>query len=356
MRRIADRYIAWEMMSPFVSWLMGLLVMIAGSLLFSILKAAGPRQVPMRDVLVFLAGKLPWGAVMCIPMAFAFAACLTINRLSRDGELTALRVGGLSPRRLAIPVILFGAGLSFVSLAVNEYLVPWATDRSYAAARSLFFLAGNMTPQSNVFLQGPGGFVLFARTVNPEGNTMYGVEIVERDGEGRRVISTCASGDIRNDSVTLTNLSVHTFDDKGRLQTLTAEPSRSVDTGQVFRELFSSRKPLDEMSTRDLAERARALRATGREPREALHNLHMKLAVPFAALAFAVVAMPVILRVTGSGFTGAMMAIGIVFVYYCGTAWGKILSDGGQVPPAIGAWACNVVFCVVGAALLWRSG
>lgn len=310
----------------------------------------------MRDVLVFLAGKLPWGAVMSIPMAYAFAACLTINRLSRDGELTALRVGGLSPRRLAIPVIAFGGVLSLFSLAVNEWLVPWATDRSYEAARSLFFMSGNMTPQSNVFLQGPDGFVLFARTVNAEGDAVYGVEIIERDAEGRQVISTCPSGRLQDDAMVLTNLNVQTFDDKGRLQSSVVSPSRTVDTGQVFRELFASRKPLDEMSSRDLAERARALRATGRDAKEALHNLHMKLAVPFAALAFAAVAMPVILRVTGSGFTGAMMAIGIIFVYYCGTAWGKILSDGGQVPPALGAWASNAIYWAIGAVLLWRSG
>jgi lipopolysaccharide export system permease protein len=355
-RRIALRYIAWEMVPPFISWLMGLLVMIAGSLLFSILKAAGPREVPMRDVLVFLAGKLPWGLVMSIPMAFAFAACLTINRLSRDGELTALRVGGLSPRALSAPVIVLGGFLSLFALATNEYLVPWATDRSYEAARSLFFMASNITPQSNVFLQGPDGFVLFARTVNPEGNAMYGIEVIERDTEGRRVVSTCPSGTIRGSSVTLTTLTRQVFDDKGRLAEITTVPQREVDTGEIFRELFSSRKPLEEMSARDLARRAGALRRTGRDARETLHNLHFKLAVPFAAMAFAAVSMPLILRITGSGFTGAMMAIGIVFLYYCGTAWGKILAGGGQVSPVVGAWACNAVFGVVGAVALWRSG
>lgn len=356
MPRIALRYIATELAAPFLSWFLGLLVMIAGSLLFAILKAAGPREVPLRDVLIFLGGKLPWGMVMSIPMAFGFAACLTANRLSRDGELTALRVGGLSPRTLAMPVVFFGLLLSLFSLAVNEFLVPWATDKSYEAGRSLLFLASNMAPRSNVFLQGPDGFVLFARTVNPEGNALYGVEIVERDAMGRRIIATCPAGSIQGGTVTLTNLARHTFDDKGSLVSLEMEPSRVVDTGAVFQDLYASQKPLEERSARDLLRRAHALRVAGQDLKETMHSLHFKLAVPFASLAFAVVAMPLILRVTGSGFSGAMMAIGIIFIYYCGTAWGKTLADGGQLPAVLSAWLCNIVFGAVGAFALWRSG
>jgi len=81
----------------------------------------------------------------------------------------------------------------------------------------------------------------------------------------------------------------------------------------------------------------------------------MKLAIPFAAFMFSLVAMPIVLRWTGSGFTGAMMAIGIIFVYYTVTAWGKILADAQQLDPVLGAWVCNLLFAAVGALLLWRS-
>lgn len=356
MRRIADRYIAGQMVAPFLAWMFGLLVMLAGSFLFAILKAAGARQLPLREVLIYLAAKLPWGVVMSVPMAFAFAACLTVNRMARGGEITALRVGGLSPRRLSLPVLLFGMLLSLVALATNEFLVPWATDRGAEAARALFLMPASVSAESNVFVQGPSGYVFYARSVDPEGKTMRNILVVERDEQGRQVISTCPEGRIRGDSVHMREIQVHTFGADGRVVARDRQDRRSVDLGSIMVELYQAQKPLDEMSARELARRARLLAAVGRKANEELHNLHMKLAVPMATLVFAMVAMPIIMRLSGSGFTGAMIAIMLVFAYYTITAWGKILSDAQQVNPVLGAWACNAVFALVGAVLLWRVG
>ncbi len=355
MVRISDRYIARQLVSPFVAWLSGLLVMLSGSFLFALLKQAGARELPLRDVLVFLGAKLPWGLVMSIPMAYAFAACLTVNRMARENEITALRIGGMSPRRMSVPVIAFGGFLSLWALGINEYLVPWATDLGREAARSLFFMSTQATPQANVFVQGPGGYVFSARTIDTKGEVLSGIQIVEQGPGSSRTLSTCERGSLSGDIVRLTNVNVHVFNERGQLASLDVEAVREIDIGALLRDLYEVRKPLDEMSAADLMARARKLSASGLDAHVEIHKLHMKLAVPLATVAFALVGVPLILRISGSGFTGAMMAIGIVFAYYTITAWGMILADGEHVNPVLGAWACNGVFALVGSVMLWRA-
>jgi lipopolysaccharide export LptBFGC system permease protein LptF len=75
-----------------------------------------------------------------------------------------------------------------------------------------------------------------------------------------------------------------------------------------------------------------------------------------ATFVFALVMIPLILRFTGSGFMGAMVAIVVLFIYYCLTAWGKVMAESGVVPAVLGTWATDGLFAIIGGILLWRSG
>lgn len=358
MLRIADRYVAVQLLMPFVAWALGLLVMIAGSLLFGILKQLGSVEVPVRELLVMVAAKLPWAFVMSVPMAYAFAACLTVNRMSRDGEVTALRVGGISPRRLSVPVIVMGLAFSLVALAVNEFMVPWAATKGRQATRAALFTQPSRLPRDNILIQGPSGYLFYARGTSGEGEhkNLQQVMVLDRDEAGRRTIATAPGGTLEGEAVALHDVREYAFDDHGRVEISGRRRVSEVDLGRVFAELSAEQAPLEELSARELAHQTKLVAGTGGRTNEIRHNLHFKLAVPLAAFAFALVAVPIIMRYTGSGFTGAMMAIGVIFVYYTLTAWGKVLSDAEQLDPILGAWACNILFGIVGGLLLWRSG
>ena len=358
MLRIADRYVALQLLMPFFAWTLGLLVMIAGSLLFGILKQLGAVEVPVREIIVMVASKLPWGLVMSVPMAYAFAACLTVNRMSRDGEVTALRVGGVSPRRLSIPVIVMGFAFSLVALAVNEFMVPWASAKGRQATRAALFTQPSRLPRDNVLIQGPSGYLFYARSTSGERErkSLQQIMVLDHDEAGQQTITTAPGGTLESEAVSLHDVHEYAFDDRGRVASSSTRRARDVDLGRVLAELSAEQVPLEDLSARALAHQARLVSGSGGRTGEIRHNLHMKLAVPFASFAFALVAVPIIMRYTGSGFTGAMMAIGVIFVYYTLTAWGKVLSDAEQVNPIFGAWACNVLFGIVGGVLLWRSG
>ncbi len=355
MVRISDRYIARQLLPPFAAWMLGMLVMMAGSFVFQVLRDLGQREIPVREVLIFVASRLPWGIVMSVPMAYAFAACLAVNRMNRDGEIVALRVGGLSPRRLAVPVIATGLIYSLGALLINDTLVPWAAERGRQATETIMLGSHGRFPESDLFIDGPGGYIFFAKRLDSRSGQMWSILVLDRDAAGYRTLTTANTGLLEGEVVRLTDARTHRFDAAGRKVDTAEAPDIRFDLGGIIQQLYEEQKPLEEMSIRDLLERSRVLATTGSPTHLHAHAIHMKLAIPFAAFMFSLVAMPIVLRWTGSGFTGAMMAIGIIFVYYTVTAWGKILADAQQLDPVLGAWACNLLFATLGALLLWRS-
>jgi lipopolysaccharide export LptBFGC system permease protein LptF len=353
--RIFDRYISRQLLMPFFAWMLGMLVMIAGSFVFQVLRDLGQRDIPVREVLIFVASRLPWGLIMSIPMAFAFAACLSVNRMNRDGEIVALRVGGVSPRRLSLPIIGTGLIFSLGALVLNDTLVPWAAEEGRKASETIMLGAHGRFPESDLFIDGPGGYIFFAKRLDANTGQMWNIMVLDRDSAGYRTLVTASTGMLESEVVRLAGARRHRFDAAGRKVDTENGLELTYDLGGIIQDLYEDQKPLEEMYIGELLDRAEVLAATGSPINLHMHTIHMKLALPFATLMFALVAMPIVLRWTGSGFTGAMMAIGIIFVYYTVTAWGKILADAGQVNPVFGAWICNLLFAVVGGLLYWRS-
>ena len=194
MVRISDRYIARQLLPPFAAWMLGMLVMMAGSFVFQVLRDVGQRDIPVREVLVFVVARLPWGIVISVPMAYAFAACLAVNRMNRDGEIVALRVGGLSPRRLAVPVIATGLIYSLGALLVNDTLVPWASEWGRQATETIMLGSQGRFPESDLFIDGPGGYIFFAKRLDSRSGQMWSILVLDRDAAGYRTLTTANTG------------------------------------------------------------------------------------------------------------------------------------------------------------------
>ena len=95
------------------------------------------------------------------------------------------------------------------------------------------------------------------------------------------------------------------------------------------------------------------------EARESLDSLNVeiqkKFALSFACLVFVLFGPPIALRFPRGG-VGVTLGVSIVVfgLYYICLMGGETLSDKGFLPPSVSMWIANVVFAIVGVALLWR--
>lgn len=75
-------------------------------------------------IVQYFACKIPLIVNLMLPVALIFATLFTFGLLSKSSEITAMRASGVTLLWLARPLILFSLALSFLSLLLNEFLVP----------------------------------------------------------------------------------------------------------------------------------------------------------------------------------------------------------------------------------------
>ncbi|WCR10158.1 LPS export ABC transporter permease LptF [Paracoccus stylophorae] len=109
-------------------------------------------------VLEFTALTLPLVISIVLPVAAFAATAYGTNRLSNESELVAMQSAGLSPWRLARPVLVFGVFVGLMVAVLVHGLVPMARAR---LAERQAEIAQNITAQ---FLR-PGSFQYPARGV-----------------------------------------------------------------------------------------------------------------------------------------------------------------------------------------------
>ena len=106
------------------------------------------------------------------------------------------------------------------------------------------------------------------------------------------------------------------------------------------------------ISSRTRANRAESLRQTAHRYQV---EIHKKLAIAFACIVFTLIGPPLALRFPRGGIGMVVLASSAIFsIYWTGLIGGEILADRRIANPAVTMWMANVVFFIVGIALVSR--
>ena len=241
-------------------------------------------------VLEFTALTLPLVISLVLPVAAFAAAAYGTNRLASDSELTAMQAAGLSPWRLARPVLVFGLTVGVMVAILVHGLVPMArarlADRQAEIAENVtarFLRAGSF--------QYPGdGVTLFIREVaadgrlldlfledarNPADQTIYTAQealVLRTDTGPRLVMARGMVQNLRTDPGAEPRLSVTRFADL------------TYDIGGLFAARARKGRDLRDYSTlRLLNPDDELLAATGASRARAQAEAHERIAQPFMA-------------------------------------------------------------------------
>src|SRR5687767_4063589 len=154
MKRL-DRYILREMVVPFLIGQGAVVLMLTGTVLYNNANVFINYNIPAIGVAKVAFYFLPYLIHLTMPVAMAVAASLTVSRLARDSEITAIRAAGVSLKRIFLPVFVAGIAMSVADFYFGEHVVPWS-NREYektmaALSRQIKFLV----PQDRQVVQSP---------------------------------------------------------------------------------------------------------------------------------------------------------------------------------------------------------
>lgn len=355
-----DRYVLSELVPPFLFGVGAFLVVLVGvDLLSDVLKLIYRQGFPPAAAAKIFLLQLPGLVTLSLPMAMLFGSLMATARLSGDGEIVAMRAGGTSFPRIGVTVVIVGLLVSGGALAINETLVPAFNSRAFEIARRVRETVAS--PGDLAFeVRGEDGRLqrwLHAETFDPQALTMTEATIVDFSKGGHRHLFTAESAKWEGEAWVLANLE-HKWRTADGLPQEERADRLAIHIGRTVQELERIKKDPEDMTLAEARAQAALAKARGdvTQAGKLIQHIHIRIAVPWCSLGFAVLGLPLGLRrLRSSRSIGLGLSLVIIFAYYVVLHTLSILGERGAGNPALMAWAPNVLLYLVGFGLLANS-
>ena len=309
------------------------------------------------------------------PVAVLVGVLVTLGLLARRNEVTAMKAGGISVYRAALPVLAMGALASLLLYGMQEWILP-VTNK--AAALDFNVIKGRPAQSSDQFdrrwvLASDERFYNFDYIVEREAPRARGVAEPARGGEfsvygfsiydvdpqtwelRERLYAQRAAWDAAARAYDLENgwrlvtRGKHPVFQPFTVQRVRAigrEPGGEIEPPSYFRR---EEKPSDTMGFGELRSYIASLEARGFDVAKLRVQLHRKLAFPMVGLVMTLLAVPFSFVVARRGaLYGIGIAIVIAIVYWAVLGIFEALGNNALLHPALAAWAPNLLFGAAG--------
>jgi lipopolysaccharide export system permease protein len=359
---IMDGYLVAELGGPFLFGLSAFTLIFVATQIIAIGRLVSEEHAPLWAALELFLLSMPQYLLLVIPMAMLLGTLLAMQRLSGESEITALLAGGISLARIVAPLLIVGFFVSLVALALQELVVPLANDKAAYVQQAVIehLSPGASNLQAVLPLPGGGKQVTIAGALDVATDTLIDVTVIRYDAH-QKPQDFIVADSARYDPPTwrFERSTTYHFEPDGSTTTQFGR-HLIVDIGerpnQIAKQSIQISNP-EQLSRAEIEERLDSGQLLPPQQRTFVATYAAKLARPFAAFVFTLIAVPFGLRkVRGGGMgLGFGLAVAIVFVYYVIST--IFLTIGGVATWLAGpaAWAPNLLFTVIGASLLRRA-
>jgi len=326
-RHLLSRHLLIFTSALWVFFAIGTAAQILGHL-GQIVEQQGAAGGALQTLLLRVATRYAGDAV---PAACFAASFLCLGLAARAGELIGLRSCGVDPRRVAGQLLLAAGAISVASFAINE---TWLLKARGTLAR---YDAGAATAGTGPLWYHSGDTLYNAERRGVRG-ALHGVAIFDLDERGRIVAATHAAearpepGRWRLAGGFRTQLDPEQPTWSAADTALTQRP----DAGSSLVRAQGRARP----APLALSQLIEAARAAGPGARQRRLELHTRLARPASVLAFALLAMPLALRVRpgGSLATPALVGAALLAGFHAVDAASVLAAQRGGLPSGLAPW------------------
>jgi lipopolysaccharide export system permease protein len=365
--KLVDKQVLRETVAPFLFGVTAFSsVFFAGTYMLKLTQWI-MNGMPVLTALQIVVLYLPGIVFYTLPMATLLAVLLGVGRLSSDSEVVGLFAGGVSIYRLAAPIVCLGIIISGCSVALNELIAPWATQRSEQLQEAVLKLESKADKSFSLRDEETDSLInVSGMDVNT--GVLKNVTIIKF--LNKRLVFTLdakrAEWKGMNDS---DNKYRWRFYD-GVVLALSPETGTFVETRfgetqlwQIHKtptEMSLFQKEPEEMNFGEISSMVNYLKQHPDRPAKEIRELDVgrwnKLALPLSSLVFAMLATPVAFRPQrSSSSVGLGLSMFLIFVYWMVWNYTSSMAIDGSLEPVVGAFAADVLGIGAALALLKRA-
>jgi LPS export ABC transporter permease LptG len=354
--KILDRYIISEVLSFVALTASALTIMLIMRTLFELTDMLINERVAWPYIIKLLVYRLPAFLVLTFPMSLLASSELAIGRLSTDSEITAMRAGGISLRRMVIPFVIAALVVSILSFVINDYVVPKANYLSQNIIREIVQKKGPPYIRRNVFFRDAENRYFYVNQFDEKNMIMQDIMVYEFNGEGSLRTITAKEGTWVADTWKLENGTIYNNHENEEGVDEISFATLDIILKEDLQKFFKNQRTPQEMNSKELRQQIDILQQAGADTKSLEVDLYMKYSVPFSGLIFVLLGVPLGLRVKrGSKATGIIISIVLVFIYYISVSTIRSFGRGGIIFPVLAAWLPNIIFAILGTILIFRA-
>lgn len=351
---LISRYIIRQMTAMTVYTLLAFLALYS---FFEILYETGnlgKGSYGIWEMLGYTALKMPARAYELMPLATLIGGLLSLGRLAADSELTVIKAGGVSTRKLLSVLSQFGLIFALATAALGEWIAPALNQKAEnikAAAINGKISTGN----TGLWLKKQNS-IINIREMLPD-HTLLGIKIWERNDKNELVQATEAESAVLNDdgSWQLKNIRRSTLGEDKVETSSAAEENLPISVKRNLMEVLLV-KP-DQMSVGELTAYISHLENNRQNTQIYAIALWHKLVYPVAAWVMALVALAFTPQTTRHGNMGLKLfggiCLGLLF-HFAGRLFGFTARLYG-VPPFLAGILPTALFALIGIWLIRKQ-
>jgi lipopolysaccharide export system permease protein len=304
-------------------------------------------EASMGLALLYYLCRIPMITFQTIPLAVLLSTLVTLGVLSRHMEVTAMKAGGISLYRIARPIFLISLGIAFINFFGNEYLAPYAYQKSEYIMNVEVRKRdpGASFKDLNIWYKEEAGIYNF-QAFDPDLNTLKGITVYLFDENFRLVQRVDAHDAVwHEDRWTFNDVTIRRFPKK---ESMTVENRSHMDIFIDLRpeNLTEVEKSTEEMGYTELKRYVHRLRKAGYDATKYIVDLKIKLSSPFINLVMVLIGIPFALKTgrTGGFAAGVGISLAIGFTYWILISVSRAFGHSGILPAFLSAWSPHLLF------------
>ncbi|HSW38377.1 MAG TPA: LptF/LptG family permease [Acidobacteriota bacterium] len=308
------------------------------------------NKIAVYYVIEYLFFLTPQILIFAVPMSVLLAVLITLGIMENNSEITAIKAGGCSLYRIAVPIFMVASGLSVSIYIMHDYILPAANIRQ----DSLRNFIQNKPPQTYRHNQRKWIFGESARIFNYEyydsnQRAFVRLNVFDIDFENARVLRHIKADHARigrENQWLLDNGWIRDYKsaEPGIIVSRAGSVSLSEKPGYFEKELFQP-KESSKFTYLELRSYIDYLKKSGHNAMDLQVELNKKISFPLSCLVMALLAVPFSFYIGKKGaLFGVGISVAIAIAYWGASGLFDAMGAYGLLTPLLAAWAPNILF------------
>jgi lipopolysaccharide export system permease protein len=355
--RIHDRYLLRQFVRVLLISVLAFVVIYITVDTFEEIDNFIDHEAKIHEIALYYLYSIPFILTYVIPVSLLLGTVFSMGIMARRNELTALVASGVSLIRIAAPILIVSIVVSLFSAWFNDVVVAHANRKKDDIMRYNIEknVRTNPAVKENFHYLGEHGFVYLAGTYDDRTESLYDV-VVQQFDRNTLLYRIDAREAVWEDSTwVFYNGFKRTFAESGEeVERFDELPVPEI--AEVPDDFSKEEIDRENMKFSELRAYVEKVRRSGGRVEQYLVDLYFKLSFPFAGSIFVLIG---IAFASGkrkqSIASGFGLTLVVAFMYYGVLRVGQTLGHNGVIPPLLAAQLGNIIFLVIGLALLIRA-